>query len=235
VSCLGGVDVVLNSLTSPGMVGGSLAVLKQGGRFVEIGKRDIWTPAAVAAERADVSFSLLAVDFLPGCVVQSALQRVAAGVAAGRLAPLPVAVHNLSAATAALRQLSQVSMLLILLVVCEDNHEHILAKATATLKRTCHAGGSMTASRACDPLSGRDCFRSDILPVLTPPLFLVLCTSCAGVCRRQGCSVSSSASLARPQSRSLHCWMWRYCPYHRRHRCSRPPGSILASESAGRR
>ena len=48
VSCLGGVDVVLNSLTSPGMVGGSLAVLKQGGRFVEIGKRDIWTPTAAS-------------------------------------------------------------------------------------------------------------------------------------------------------------------------------------------
>jgi NADPH:quinone reductase-like Zn-dependent oxidoreductase len=48
VCYLGGVDVVLNSLTSPGMVGGSLAVLKQGGRFVEIGKRDIWAPAAAA-------------------------------------------------------------------------------------------------------------------------------------------------------------------------------------------
>jgi hypothetical protein len=30
------------------MVGGSLAVLKQGGRFVEIGKRDIWTPTAAS-------------------------------------------------------------------------------------------------------------------------------------------------------------------------------------------
>ena len=44
LACLGGVDVVLNSLTSPGMVGGSLSVLRRGGRFVEIGKRDIWTP-----------------------------------------------------------------------------------------------------------------------------------------------------------------------------------------------
>jgi NADPH:quinone reductase-like Zn-dependent oxidoreductase len=107
VSCLGGVDVVLNSLTSPGMVGGSLAVLKQGGRFVEIGKRDIWAPAAVAAERPDVCFSLLAVDFLPGQVVQSALQRVAAGVAAGRLAPLPTVGYSLAAAASALRQMSQ--------------------------------------------------------------------------------------------------------------------------------
>jgi NADPH:quinone reductase-like Zn-dependent oxidoreductase len=134
VSCLGGVDVVLNSLTSPGMVGGSLAVLKQGGRFVEIGKRDIWAPASVAAERADVSFSLLAVDFLPGSVVQSALQRVAAGVAAGRLAPLPVAVHNLSAATAALRQLSQVGVLLDLRTFFDgEDHRHTPANVIASL------------------------------------------------------------------------------------------------------
>ncbi|KAF6259568.1 hypothetical protein COO60DRAFT_1269963, partial [Scenedesmus sp. NREL 46B-D3] len=64
LACLGGVDVVLNSLTSPGMVGGSLSVLRRGGRFVEIGKRDIWAPAAAAAERPDVAHSLLAVDFL---------------------------------------------------------------------------------------------------------------------------------------------------------------------------
>jgi NADPH:quinone reductase-like Zn-dependent oxidoreductase len=32
VAQLGGVDVVLNSLTSPGMVAGSLAVLRPGGR-----------------------------------------------------------------------------------------------------------------------------------------------------------------------------------------------------------
>jgi NADPH:quinone reductase-like Zn-dependent oxidoreductase len=107
VALAGGVDVVLNSLTSPGMVGGSLAVLRQGGRFVEIGKRDIWSPAAVAAERPDVCFSLLAVDFLPESVAQSALQRVAAGVAAGQLAPLPTVSYSLAAAAAALRQMSQ--------------------------------------------------------------------------------------------------------------------------------
>jgi hypothetical protein len=48
------VDVVLNSLTSPGMVAGSLALLGPGGRFVEIGKRDIWSAAAVARDRPDV-------------------------------------------------------------------------------------------------------------------------------------------------------------------------------------
>jgi hypothetical protein len=45
---LGGVTAVLNSLTSSGMVAGSLAALSAGGRFVEISKRDIWSPARVA-------------------------------------------------------------------------------------------------------------------------------------------------------------------------------------------
>ena len=45
---LGGADVVLNSLTSSGMVAGSLAALSCGGRMVEISKRDIWSTARVA-------------------------------------------------------------------------------------------------------------------------------------------------------------------------------------------
>ena len=39
---------MLNSLTSSGMVAGSLATLNRGGRFVEISKRDIWSAARVA-------------------------------------------------------------------------------------------------------------------------------------------------------------------------------------------
>ena len=58
---LGGVDVVLNSLTSAGMVAGSLAALRRGGRMVEISKRDIWSAARVAQgeRRCVVSASLV--------------------------------------------------------------------------------------------------------------------------------------------------------------------------------
>ena len=48
VAEIGGATVVLNSLTSTGMVAGSLATLGMGGRFVEISKRDIWSAARVA-------------------------------------------------------------------------------------------------------------------------------------------------------------------------------------------
>ena len=45
---VGGASVALNSLTSSGMVAGSLAALDVGGRFAEISKRDIWSAARVA-------------------------------------------------------------------------------------------------------------------------------------------------------------------------------------------
>ena len=54
-----GVHVVLNSLTSPGFIAKSLAVLAQDGRFVEIGKRDVWSAAQMAATRPDVGYFLV--------------------------------------------------------------------------------------------------------------------------------------------------------------------------------
>ena len=48
---VGGATVALNTLTSSGMVAGTLATLKWGGQFVEISKRDIWSAARVAQGR----------------------------------------------------------------------------------------------------------------------------------------------------------------------------------------
>jgi NADPH:quinone reductase-like Zn-dependent oxidoreductase len=79
----GGVDVVLNSLTSPGMVAASLAALQRGGTFCEVGKRDIWSAARVAQERPDVALHTVAVDFMPPRVVQQGLTRIAAMLGTG--------------------------------------------------------------------------------------------------------------------------------------------------------
>ena len=104
---VGGVDVVLNSLTSPGMVAGSAAGVRLGGRFVEISKRDIWSPARLAQERPDLHYSLLALDFLPPSAIQSGLMKLTTSLAAGFLRPLPQAVHDSANAHSALRQMSQ--------------------------------------------------------------------------------------------------------------------------------
>ena len=61
----------------------------------------------LAAERPDVRYSLVAVDFLPPPAVNASLSFLSSQLAAGVLAPLPQVVHSLSAVQAALRQMSQ--------------------------------------------------------------------------------------------------------------------------------
>lgn len=100
--------MVLSALTSPGMVAASATLLRRGGRFVEIGKRDIWSHAALAACRPDVAYHVLAMDFLPEDVLQKSLQRLTAELATGGLRPLQAVSHGVNATAAGLRQLSQV-------------------------------------------------------------------------------------------------------------------------------
>ena len=107
VSQLGGVDVVLNSLTSSGMVAASLAVLKANGRFVEISKRDIWAQQQVAVERPDCAFTYIAVDFLPAACIQSSLQWASKALTKGTICPLPCICQPIGNAPAACRQMMQ--------------------------------------------------------------------------------------------------------------------------------
>ncbi len=86
-----GVDVVLNSLTGEGFIEASLACLAQGGRFVELARRDILSEDEMAALRPDVAYSILDLYALkqqdparPG----AALKEVLARMAEGELAPL---------------------------------------------------------------------------------------------------------------------------------------------------
>jgi len=54
-----GVDIVLNSLTSPGFKEATLAVTALGGRFIEMAKLNIWEEAEVKALRPDVDYQIL--------------------------------------------------------------------------------------------------------------------------------------------------------------------------------
>ena len=54
-----GIDVVLNSLTGEGFIEASLACLAQGGRFVELARRDILSEQEMSALRPDVAYSIL--------------------------------------------------------------------------------------------------------------------------------------------------------------------------------
>lgn len=100
-----GVDVVLNSLTGE-ILAESLRLLRDGGRFLEMGKAEILDPARVAAvnPRATyAAFDLAAVD--PDLLGQI-LRAIAGALARGELQPLPHRVVPLGRAPAAFRDMA---------------------------------------------------------------------------------------------------------------------------------
>ncbi|MBP9051375.1 MAG: type I polyketide synthase [Ilumatobacteraceae bacterium] len=86
-----GVDVVLNSL-SDDFIGKSFTALSATGRFLEIGKRGIWSAEQAAAERPGGTYHVYDLaDFLADAGgIQARLQEVVDDIEAGRLAPLPL-------------------------------------------------------------------------------------------------------------------------------------------------
>ena len=87
-----GVDVVLNSLTGPGFIEASLECLARGGRFVELGARDIWSEETMSAARPDVDYTIVRLDVLKRsdpARAGAALGSVTERLAAGELSPLP--------------------------------------------------------------------------------------------------------------------------------------------------
>jgi myxalamid-type polyketide synthase MxaB len=86
-----GVDVILNSLTGD-YIPTNLKVLKQGGRFVEIGKLGIWGEEQMQAERADVAyfpFDLLEISAQDPHILQEMLRELMVCFREGQLRPLP--------------------------------------------------------------------------------------------------------------------------------------------------
>ncbi len=100
-----GVDVVLNSLSGE-MLEASFRVVARGGRFVEIGKRGIKTPAEVAALGCAITYRI--VDWsdtseADPAVIETILGRLVEAVRAGGLAPLPRHVFSIDEASKAFR------------------------------------------------------------------------------------------------------------------------------------
>lgn len=57
-----GVDVVLNSLSGEGFIETTVGICKKGARFLEIGKRDIWSKEKMKNERPDIDYHIIALD-----------------------------------------------------------------------------------------------------------------------------------------------------------------------------
>ena len=104
-----GVHVVLNSLAGD-FVGASLDVAAPGGRFVEIGKREIWEAARVGAARPDVSYTI--VDWgetarEDPALIRGILETVVRLVGEGELSALPRRVFSIDDVVAAFRYMAQ--------------------------------------------------------------------------------------------------------------------------------
>jgi acyl transferase domain-containing protein/acyl carrier protein len=106
-----GVDIVLNSLAGEAIAAG-LSVLAPYGRFIEIGRRDIYrnSPMGLAPFRRNLSYSALDLERMcherPG-VVGALLGDVMRRVVERELEPLPVRVFPIAQATDAFRYMAE--------------------------------------------------------------------------------------------------------------------------------
>lgn len=105
-----GVDIVLNSLTGDGFIEKSLSVLSARGRFLELAKRDIWTPEQVAHVKPNLFYAI--VDLARAAVEEPALvggmlRQIIQQFEDGSLRPLPQKVFPLQDAIAAFRYMQQ--------------------------------------------------------------------------------------------------------------------------------
>src|SRR5262249_38880331 len=102
-----GVDVVLNSLAGEAIAAG-LEVLREGGRFLEIGKQDIYRNARLGLFpfRRNITFSAIDLDtVLPRR--QELLGELMPFFEGGAFAPLPARVFSISESASAFRHMAQ--------------------------------------------------------------------------------------------------------------------------------
>ena len=106
-----GVDVILNSLAGAAIPVG-LEVLADGGRFVEVGKRDIYSDRAIGLAAFKKGITLASVDVAaimdrrPEHFAE-VFARVWDLVAAGEFTPLPLSRHPVAQAAEAMREMSR--------------------------------------------------------------------------------------------------------------------------------
>ncbi|NEQ43493.1 MAG: type I polyketide synthase [Leptolyngbya sp. SIOISBB] len=103
------IDVVLNSLNGD-FIPKTLSVLGESGRFVEIGKLGIWTPAQMAETRPDVTylpFDLLNISLATPERIGQWLQELMPLFAKDQLSPLPHEIFSIEHLVDAFRYMAQ--------------------------------------------------------------------------------------------------------------------------------
>ena len=117
-----GVDIVLNSLTGE-YIPANLSALASGGRFVEVGKTDIWDAGRMRQARSDVRYFAVDLDrhvqsdpaFIGGM-----LRHLMREFDQGALSPLPQQVFSLQEVTDAFRYMAQAKHIGKIVVIQQD-------------------------------------------------------------------------------------------------------------------
>jgi acyl transferase domain-containing protein/NADPH:quinone reductase-like Zn-dependent oxidoreductase/acyl carrier protein len=128
-----GVDVVLNSLSGKGFIESSLASCGMNARFVEIGKRDIWTSEQVAAARSDIHYNIVALDEMAKATpfdVQQLFKELMELFNENQLKPVATVVYPVQQVTQALKALQQAAHIGKVVVTFPSSTVQFLAKAS---------------------------------------------------------------------------------------------------------
>ncbi|MEO8900001.1 MAG: type I polyketide synthase [Polyangiaceae bacterium] len=104
-----GVDALLNSLSGEFIPAG-LRALAAGGWFLELGKREVWTPEQVESARPDVQYRVYDLGtelHADATLAPRLLADLCAGLSDGSLRPLPVRIFGFAEASEAFRSMAQ--------------------------------------------------------------------------------------------------------------------------------
>ncbi len=90
-----GVDVVLNCLSGEGFIETTVGICKKGARFLEIGKRNIWTKEEMKTRRPDMDYEIIALDDISQShpeIIQVMLKELMHLFDKNSLKPLPITI-----------------------------------------------------------------------------------------------------------------------------------------------
>jgi amino acid adenylation domain-containing protein len=132
-----GVDVVLNSLQGP-FLEKSLSVLASGGRFLEIGKRDIYADTALGLHAMRNNAAFYAIDLAKLAadrpdLLRAEIEAVLSKLGRGRLQMMPVTTLPVSEVAAAFRRMSEVGHIGKIVVSFDDDKALVQEQPSADL------------------------------------------------------------------------------------------------------
>ena len=137
-----GVDIVLNSLTGD-FIAQSVAVLAARGRFIEIGKRDIWSKEQFTQAKPAAAYHVIALDHMAQQeprLVGKLFRELIALFASNALKPLPHRDYALPHAVEAFRYMAQAKHIgkVVVTVKQEDGGSRMVDRGSSAIGSTNH-------------------------------------------------------------------------------------------------